>query len=142
MTDGAALAAALAWAQGQPAAAWVVLRIPAGTHTLDRQLFIRRPRLVLRGDGSATTFLKVDKPLKNIKGVPKMKGGYGYYNQEAFIMFAGTNYLRGAPLATLTSRTERGARWVTVADAIALKVGTYYALVLSDTKAGDLSRHL
>lgn len=70
------------------------------------------------------------------------QGGYGYYNQEAFIMIEGGPYLGGAPLATLIGRTERGARWVTVANATQLKAGTYYALVLSDTKAGNLSRHL
>lgn len=45
------------------------------------QIIIKRPRLVLRGDGSATTILKVDSPLKDIPNVPKPKGGYGFYNQ-------------------------------------------------------------
>lgn len=58
-----------------------MIRIPAGVHTLDRQVIITRPRLVLRGDGSAATVLKIDKPLKAIPGVPRPGGGYGYYNQ-------------------------------------------------------------
>lgn len=62
-----------------------MLRIPAGVHTLNRQLIIRRPRLVLRGDGSKSTVLKIDTPLERIPGVPKMGGGYGYFNQEAFV---------------------------------------------------------
>ena len=53
-----------------------MIRIPAGVHTLDRQVIITRPRLVLRGDGSAATVLKIDKPLKAIPGVPRPGGGY------------------------------------------------------------------
>ncbi len=47
------------------------------------QIIIKRPRLILRGDGSATTVFKVDNPLKDIPNVPQPKGGYGFYNQGA-----------------------------------------------------------
>ena len=77
MSDGAALEAALGWAHAQPRDQWVVIRVPAGTHVLDRQLWIQRPRLVLRGDGSDKTFFKVDKPLKDTPGVKKPGGGCG-----------------------------------------------------------------
>lgn len=99
-----------------------MIRIPAGTHILNRQvrhshgqsqhvglnrkkparcasqavwcrpsfavhpllqIIIKRPRLILRGDGSATTVFKVDNPLKDIPNVPQPKGGYGFYNQGA-----------------------------------------------------------
>lgn len=82
VSDTAALQAALDWAHKQLASQWIVIRIPAGTHVIDRQLWIKRPRLVLRGDGSAKTFLKIDKPLKDTPGVKRPKAPYGYYNQE------------------------------------------------------------
>ena len=56
-------------------------------------------------------------------------------------MFSG-EYLRDAPLTTVTSRTKRGERWITVANAAGLSVGPYFALILSDTKEGPLTREL
>ncbi|PRW57063.1 band 7 [Chlorella sorokiniana] len=140
MSDTQALLAAVDWAHKQPYTTWCVIRIPAGTHILNRQIIIRRPRLILRGDGSATTILKVDNPLKDIPGVPKPKGGYGFYNQEAFINFRG-QYLRDLALSKVTGTAARGDRLITVANASQLRVGQYVVLVLYD-KGGALNRYL
>lgn len=68
------------------------LRCPASLRPVC-QVIIKRPRLILRGDGSASTILKVDSPLKDIPGVPKPKGGYGFYNQGALL--GGTGVIEG-----------------------------------------------
>lgn len=72
---------------------------------------------------------------------PQNAGGYGFYNQEAFINFRG-QYLRGAPLTHVTGTAERGGRVITVADARRLVPGGYVALLLSDTKAAPLTKFL
>ena len=94
-------------------AEWCVIGLPAGTLTLTRQLHIKRPRLVLRGAGSGRTVLRVDKPLKDIPGVPRPNKPWGYYVQEAFIMVTG-RYLRDEPLASVTGRANRGDQKLTV----------------------------
>ena len=94
-------------------AEWCVIGLPAGTLTLNRQLHIKRPRLVLRGAGSGKTVLRVDKPLKDIPGVPRPHKPWGYYVQEAFIMVTG-RYLRDAPLTSVTGGANRGDRKLTV----------------------------
>lgn len=72
-----------------------MIGLPAGTIRLDRQLFIRRPRLILRGAGSGKTILRIDRPLKDTPGVTPPKGGYGFYNQGAPVhrMLADTSWL-------------------------------------------------
>ena len=108
-------------------AEWCVIGLPAGTLTLNRQLHIKRPRLVLRGAGSDRTVLRVDKPLKDTPDVPRPKGGWGYFVQEAFIMFTG-RYLRDAPLASVTGSANRGGRKLAVG--APLKIGACAAAVV------------
>ncbi|KAI3438200.1 hypothetical protein D9Q98_000637 [Chlorella vulgaris] len=140
MSDTAALQAALAWAHKQPLNKWVVIGLPAGTIRLDRQLFIRRPRLILRGAGSGKTILRIDRPLKDTPGVTPPKGGYGFYNQEAFIMLDG-RYMRDRKIATVTGTARRGGRKVTVDTVSRMAVGQVVVLILSD-KRGVLTRYL
>ncbi len=58
-----------------------MIGLPKGTHKLDRRLFIKRPRLVLRGAGRDQTILRIDRPLNQVPGVPDMPGGYGYFSK-------------------------------------------------------------
>lgn len=68
-TDGAAIAALVAWANAQPeAAGWVVLELPEGNFTLDRAITLTRSQTILRGAGRDRTELYLPSSLADLQG--------------------------------------------------------------------------
>ncbi|PRW33624.1 band 7 [Chlorella sorokiniana] len=81
VSDSEALQAAVDWANAQPeSAGWVVLGLPAGQLTVDRQLNISRPQTVLRGEGAAATTLRLTRSLTDLKGPSNYSEGYWVYS--------------------------------------------------------------
>ncbi|PSC70261.1 band 7 [Micractinium conductrix] len=78
LNDSAALAAMVAWGNAQPASAgWVVLGLPEGQLTLDRQLSLNRSQTVLRGAGRGRTVLYITKSMMDLFGpAPYHPDGY------------------------------------------------------------------
>ncbi|PSC76256.1 glycosyltransferase family 77 isoform A [Micractinium conductrix] len=126
--------AALAWAHRQPVTAGsIVLAIPPGTFTIEKQLRIRRPRLVLRGAGREKTALYIPKSLTDVLG-PNKKDGNGFYvNTGGFINLQGESE-EGKPVATVLGRPRKGETRLRVDNTKGIQPGQLYDVWFKDIK--------
>jgi hypothetical protein len=121
------------------------LLIPAGRYKLTDILYIRKPNLVLRGEGTDKTVLFFPKGLEEIKSkVSATTAGRptsGYSWSGGFVWFEGKN--TGAHVGKVQSRAPRGANVIELdGPADKVQVGQRVEIRQEDVEDHSLVNHL
>lgn len=114
-------------------AGWVVLGLPAGQLTVDRQLNISRPRMVLRGEGAAATTLRLTRSLTDLKGPSNYSEGFWVYSGGLLSVSPPENVTVTEEQLTAVETSApvpRGSYTLRVASAAALRAGDTVTLVM------------
>jgi hypothetical protein len=115
--------------------------VPAGTYRLTSVIYIKKPGIVLRGEGPAQTVLKFERSLTDALG-PNLSGVYNVPGHNTsnwswdggMIWAQGT--LDGSLIGTVTVNAARGAKTLTLSSVTGLTVGSVIRLHETDPAAG------
>ncbi|PRW20475.1 band 7 [Chlorella sorokiniana] len=130
VTQSQAILNLVAWGNAQPAAAgWVVLGLPPGVLTLERQVVITRPYTILRGAGRDQTSLFLPNSMTDLYGKCNTTGE-GFWVWTGGLVTAKGPQQRPARLAAVdaTIPVPRGSYALKVDSAAKLAVGQIVAL--------------
>ena len=111
----------------------MVLGLPAGRLTLERQLNLTRPQTVLRGAGGAGTVLHLPRSLTDLKGPSNYSEGYWVYSGGLLTVGPPPGQaVEEAELAAVdaSAPVPRGSTTLRVDSAAALAAGDVVALVM------------
>ncbi|RKX39850.1 MAG: hypothetical protein DRP64_13625 [Verrucomicrobia bacterium] len=118
--------------------------IPAGRYAISDILWIKKPSLVLRGEGAEKTILVFPKSLDDVLPNPSQttsgRPTSNYSWSGGFIWIKG-NY-RMASIVPITAEAKRGEKLLTLEKTKGLKPGQRVVVELSDTPEKTLVNHL
>ncbi|KAH0533833.1 hypothetical protein FGG08_007539 [Glutinoglossum americanum] len=118
--------------------------IPAGRYILSEIIYIRRPNLVLRGEGTDKTTLFFSKPLEQLKpniGATTTGVATSNYSWSGGLIWV-EGMQGGARLGTVAERAPRGTSTIVIDKAAAVKPGQYIEIYMEDQGDGSLLQHL
>ncbi len=119
--------------------------IPAGRYKISKGIEIKKPNLVLRGEGTDKTVLLFPVPLEELNPKPTQNTGgrptSGYSWSGGLIWIKGEYGMK--TIAPITTDAQRGDRVITLGSAPgALKVGDRVSVEMQDDESQSLLAHV
>ncbi len=118
--------------------------IPAGHYVISDILWLKKPNLVLRGEGSNATVLQITTELEDVR--PNMgattsgKATSNYSWSGGFLWLKGQE--KSKPLSAIVSESARGGRQFVLESAAGIELGQRVALRMTDDAQKTLLSHL
>lgn len=120
------------------------ISIPAGRYLISDILWIKKPNLVLRGEGPGKTILVFPKPLDDV--LPNMSATTSGRPTSNYSWSGGFVWIKGSygikTICPVTSESKRGGKTISVGKTTGLEIGQHIVVEIIDDDQKTLVNHL
>ncbi|MBC2602226.1 glycosyl hydrolase family 28-related protein [Puniceicoccus vermicola] len=122
----------------------LAIEIPKGQFIISDILWIRKPNVVLRGEGSKNTIILPTTKLEMVR--PRMSSTTEGLKTSSYSWSGGFIWIHGQlehkPITKITAEAVRGAQILTVKDTSGLNAGQMVTIQMEDSGDASIIRHL